>query len=88
MIVDIDERPRDGFDCPDCLYGHEEGELICPECHESAHVRPPSAWVPAWGPPPPHSHRDGLPLCPVMTATGYRPADPITYQRNDQQETP
>jgi hypothetical protein len=50
--------------------------LICSECHEPAVLKPPREWTPAWGPPPPHSHRDGEALCAVITRDGYRPAQP------------
>ena len=52
--------------------------LWCPECGEPATARPPTRWTDANGPRPGHSHRDGEPLCPVMTAQGYRPAQPTT----------
>lgn len=48
--------------------------MVCPVCHEPARACPPRQWVPANGPRPPWSHRDGEPLCPVVGATGYRPA--------------
>jgi len=54
---------------------------ICPECGEPARPQPPSIWTPAWGPPPGWSHLDGEPLCPVMTAAGYRPADPVPAEK-------
>jgi len=55
--------------------------LRCPECYEPA-VRLPSplprtGWALAVEPKRlEHAHRDGEPLCPVMTATGYQPALP------------
>jgi hypothetical protein len=53
--------------------------LWCPECGEPAVPRPPtSLWPAGNGPRPEHSHRDGEPLCPVITAKGYRPAAPTT----------
>lgn len=52
--------------------------LWCPECGEPAVARPPTRWTTGNGPRPRHSHADGEPLCPVMTATGYRPARAIT----------
>ena len=54
------------------------GALWCPECGEPAQPRPPSRWPAANGSRPDHSHLDGEPLCPVVTATGYRPAWPTT----------
>jgi len=51
--------------------------LWCPECGERAITRPPVRWTAANGPRPEHSHVDGEPLCPVMTAQGYRPARPV-----------
>ena len=53
--------------------------LWCPECGEPAVARPPTRWTNANGPRPERSHRDGEPLCPVMTAQGYRPARPTTH---------
>lgn len=58
--------------------GTTAGRLWCPECGEPAVARPPTRWTPANGPRPHHSHPDGEPLCPVLTATGYRPALPTT----------
>ena len=52
--------------------------LWCPECGEPAQPRPPARWTTANGPRPDHSHLDGEPLCPVVTATGYHPAWPTT----------
>ncbi|MGJ6962546.1 hypothetical protein ACSDR0_11615 [Streptosporangium sp. G11] len=52
--------------------------LICPECRESVQRQAPARWTPANGPAPAHSHLDGEPLCPVMGANGYEPAQPIT----------
>jgi hypothetical protein len=54
--------------------------LWCPECGERAVAHPPTRWADANGPRPQHSHRDGEPLCPVMTAQGYRPAKPTTHR--------
>lgn len=54
------------------------GRLWCPECGEPAIDQPPRRWVPANGRRPQHSHPDGEPLCPVVTAQGYRPAHPTT----------
>jgi hypothetical protein len=54
--------------------------LWCPECGERAVARPPTRWTDANGPRPEHSHRDGEPLCPVMTAQGYRPATATTHR--------
>lgn len=81
MMIDTDEQPRDGFDCPECLARHRVNDLICPECHEPVQHEAPHVWTAAWGPPPAYSHLDGQPLCPVMDKAGYRPADPVTYQR-------
>lgn len=50
--------------------------LVCSECYEPAVLKPPREWTPAWGPPPPHSHWDGEPLCAVMTRDGYHSAEP------------
>jgi hypothetical protein len=50
--------------------------LVCPECGEPARKCPPRRWLPAHGPRPRWSHTGGGPLCPVMGAYGYRPADP------------
>lgn len=55
-------------------------DLWCPECGEPAQARPPQRWNRANGPRPGYSHPDGEPLCPVMTATGYRPAQPTTIR--------
>ncbi len=57
--------------------------LICPECGEEALIRPPTDWTPAHEPAPAYSHTDGEPLCPVMTASGYRPAEPIEQTAHD-----
>ncbi len=57
--------------------------MVCPECGEPAVARPPRTLLryavhgmstPAW------SHRDGEPLCPVMGAGGYRPAEPVAAE--------
>lgn len=48
--------------------------MVCPVCHEPARANAPRRWVPAYGPRPAWSHVDGEPLCPVIGATGYRPA--------------
>lgn len=50
--------------------------LRCFECGEPAYRVPPVEWLVGWGPRPDAAHGDGTPLCPVMGATGYRPADP------------
>jgi hypothetical protein len=55
----------------------EPPQLVCPECGESVVRRPPTNWLPAWGPRPDYSHADGEPLCPVVGPDGYRPADPV-----------
>lgn len=52
-------------------------QVFCPECGEHAATRPPTSWTPVWGPRPAFSHLDGEPLCPVLTADGYRPARPV-----------
>ena len=49
---------------------------LCPECGEQALNKPPRRWLPAWGPVPKFSHRDGEPLCPVIGPDGYEPAQP------------
>lgn len=54
--------------------------LVCSACHELAAMKPPREWTPVWGPPPPHSHWDGEPLCAVMTRTGYRTAEPMRVE--------
>jgi hypothetical protein len=54
--------------------------LVCSACHELAAMKPPREWTPVWGPPPPHSHWDGEPLCAVMTRTGYRTAEPMLVE--------
>ncbi|NYH79022.1 hypothetical protein FHR84_002356 [Actinopolyspora biskrensis] len=53
---------------------------ICPECEEEAINTPPTKATPqlrAEGLPE-WSHRDGEPLCPVMSSSGYVPADPVS----------
>jgi hypothetical protein len=65
--------PGDGRSTP-------AARLWCPECGEPATARPPTRWTAANGPRPEHSHRDGEPLCPVMTAQGYQPAKPTTQR--------
>ncbi|MBA8825313.1 uncharacterized Zn finger protein (UPF0148 family) [Saccharopolyspora lacisalsi] len=55
------------------------GKLICPECGEEALNKPPRSITPqmrADGAPQ-YSHHDGEPLCPVVSDSGYRPAEPI-----------
>ncbi|MGW3734742.1 hypothetical protein [Streptomyces sp. NPDC005148] len=52
------------------------GIAVCSQCGEPAEESEPSAWTPAWGEPPRWSHRDGEPLCPVVGANGYEPAQP------------
>ena len=59
------------------------GRARCPECGEPARPRPPARWTTANGPRPDHSHLDGEPLCPVVTATGYHPAWPTTRRPDD-----
>lgn len=51
--------------------------MVCPECGEAAEYRAPSRWTPAWGETPRWSHADGEPLCPVVGADGYQPAQPV-----------
>jgi hypothetical protein len=53
------------------------GQAFCPECGGPAVARPPTSWLPAWGPPPSYSHPDGEPLCPVVGEHGYQPAGPV-----------
>lgn len=55
--------------------------LICPECEEKAVPR--AIKREGWAlnveeERLKHTHEDGEPLCPVMTATGYQPALPVT----------
>ncbi|GIF16873.1 hypothetical protein [Actinoplanes teichomyceticus] len=50
--------------------------LVCPVCGAPARKCPPRRWFAATGPRPRWSHTDGEALCPMMGATGYRPADP------------
>lgn len=54
----------------------EPKQYICPECKEPVQEVPPTTWCGAWGQAPDFSHLDGEPLCPVITADGYRPALP------------
>jgi len=74
---------RGAGDTPSTTAEHSgaAGGLWCPECGEPARNQPPtSLWPAGNGPRPEHSHPDGQPLCPVMTAGGYRPAQPTTQR--------
>jgi hypothetical protein len=51
-------------------------DWICPECKEEVEESPPW-WAPTNGPAPSWSHLDGEPLCPVVGANGYEPAQPV-----------
>ena len=55
---------------------NDDYEWQCPECGEPAVEDPPDRWTQAYGPAPRFSHFDGEPLCPVMGANGYEPAQP------------
>jgi hypothetical protein len=74
-----DGTPTDGPEVPTEPDGEaaEPPQLVCPECGEPVVRRPPTNWLPAWGPRPEYSHADGEPLCPVVGPDGYRPADPV-----------
>ena len=54
--------------------------LFCPECGDAVEdVAPENYLVP--GVRPAHRHvSDRTALCPVMTAQGYRPAEPVEHQ--------
>ena len=54
---------------------NDDYEWQCP-CGEPAVEEPPVHWTAAYGPSPRFSHLDGEPLCPVMGANGYEPAQP------------
>ena len=55
--------------------------MKCPECGEPVQAKPPKQARSGWTRDVEerrlkHSHKDGEPLCPVMTKTGYQPAMP------------
>lgn len=55
------------------------GRMVCSECGEPAYKRPPRPWGGSSGVDKNRkqwSHKDGEPLCPVMTSKGYQPALP------------
>lgn len=55
-------------------------DIFCPECGDHATDRPPVGWI-VPGPTPGYTHlSDGTALCPVVTSTGYRPAEPVEHQ--------
>lgn len=59
---------------------HVEGfEPFCPKCDEPVRPSAPVDWI---GPDPNSrwSHAsDGIALCPVMSRSGYVPADPVQF---------
>jgi len=54
-----------------------EEQMVCPEYGEVALELAPTALSPEFQARPSWSHVDGEPLCPVMSAGGYVPAEPV-----------
>jgi hypothetical protein len=53
--------------------------IFCPECGDEAVDEPPKNFL-VPGVRPRYSHvSDGTALCPVVTAEGYRPAEPVEH---------
>ena len=53
--------------------------IDCPECGGEAEEGAPRNWLVA-GETPRYRHADDKTgLCPVMTAAGYKPADPVEH---------
>jgi hypothetical protein len=53
--------------------------IDCPECGGEAEQGAPDNWL-VPGEPPRYRHTDEKTgLCPVMTAAGYKPADPVEH---------
>jgi hypothetical protein len=57
--------------------------MVCPECGEEAVAVAPTSLTPQLAPVADWSHRDGEPLCPVMTVEGYRAALPVPADATD-----
>ena len=54
--------------------------LFCPECGDAVEDAPPETYL-VPGVRPGYRHvSDRTALCPVMTAVGYRPAEPVEHQ--------
>ena len=53
---------------------------FCPECGDAVEDAPPETYL-VPGVRPGYRHvSDRTALCPVMTASGYRPAEPVEHQ--------
>ena len=83
----MNTHPTENTDAPEATDAAAAGAaagdvtaLFCPECGDEVEDVAPEHYL-VFGVRPGHRHAgDRTALCPVMTAVGYRPAEPAEHQ--------